>query len=245
MIKSNSRIVIVTGATRGIGAAIAQEYWQQGAQVIITGTHQEEVDKLNQDCIERKRFVQVDFLNPPSLEAFLNYIASLDRLDVLINNAGINIIKHVDKVTTDDFDKVTAINYRAPFLLSQAAAKTMRHQHCGWIVNIGSIWSVITKKGRSPYAATKAGLVGMTRALATDLAADGILVNCVSPGFVLTDLTRKSLTDEEIETLAQQVPLGRFADPIEIARLVAFLGSDQNTYITGQNIVIDGGFTNV
>lgn len=242
---ANNRIVIVTGATRGIGAAIAQEFWQQGAQVIITGSHQDEIDRLNQNDNERKRFVQVDFLNPQSLDAFLNYIANLDRLDVLINNAGINIINQVDKVTRDDFDKITAVNYRAPYLLSQAAAKTMQRQHFGWIINIGSIWSVITKKGRSSYCASKAGLVGMTRALAIDLAAYGILVNCVSPGFVLTDLTRKSLSTDEIETLSKQVPLGRFAEPNEIARLVAFLGSQQNTYIMGQNIIIDGGFTSV
>jgi 3-oxoacyl-[acyl-carrier protein] reductase len=243
--KSGNRIVIVTGATRGIGAAIAQEFWRQGAHVVITGTHQDEVDRLNQDNPERKLYVHVDFMNPSSLEAFRRYIASLERLDVCVNNAGINIIKHVDQVTEDDFDKVTIVNYRTPYLVAQTAAQVMRRQRCGWIVNLGSIWSVITKKGRSQYSAAKAGLAGMTRAIATDLAADGILVNCVSPGFVLTDLTRQSLTPQEIQALAQQVPLGRFADPVEIARLVAFLGSEQNTYLTGQNIVIDGGFTNV
>jgi 3-oxoacyl-[acyl-carrier protein] reductase len=237
--------VVVTGGTRGIGAAIVEELWNQGATVIITGTHQDEIDRLNQQATERKSYVQADFLCPDSLRAFCDYIASLERLDVCVNNAGINIIKHVDQVTSDEFESVMAVNCRAPYMISQAAAQVMRRHNGGHIINIGSIWSVITRKGRSQYSTAKAGLAGMTRALATDVAADGILVNCVSPGFVLTDMTGQSLTPQEMEALARQIPLGRFAEPVEIARLVAFLGSDQNTYITGQNVVVDGGFTNV
>jgi 3-oxoacyl-[acyl-carrier protein] reductase len=242
---SGSRVVLVTGGTRGIGAAIAEEFWKQGAHVIITGTHQAEVEVLNREGCMRKQYVHADFLDPLSLKNLIEYMSRLDRLDVCVNNAGINIIKPVEQVTTDDFDRITTVNYRAPYLLSQAAAKVMRPQCRGWIVNIASIWSLVAKRGRTLYSAAKSGLAGMTRALATDLASDGILVNCVSPGFVLTDLTRQSLSPSEIQELAQQVPLGRFADPAEIARLLVFLGSEQNTYITGQNIVIDGGFTNV
>ena len=242
---SDNRVVVVTGATRGIGAAIAEEFWSQGAAVIITGTHQEKIDRLNRQGNERKSYVQADFLSPESLRTFCDYIASLGRLDVCVNNAGINVVKPADQVSPDDFERVTVVNYRAPYLIAQAAARAMRKRHSGRIINIGSMWSVITKQGRSPYAAAKAGLAGMTRALATDWAADGILVNCVSPGFVLTDLTRRTLTTQERELLVKQVPLGRFAEPAEIARWVAFLGSEQNTYLTGQNIVVDGGFTNV
>ena len=239
------RVVIVTGATRGIGAAIADEFSRQGAHVIRTGTHQDEIDRLNAKATMYTQFVQADFADPASVSRFTAFIEQLRQLDVCVNNAGINIIKPLDEVTAADFDRTTAIDYRAPYMISQAAARVMRRAGRGWIVNIGSIWSVATKKGRSSYAAAKAGLAGMTRGLATDLASSGILVNCVSPGFVMTDLTRASLTDEEIKALATQVPLGRFAEPLEIARLVAFLGSESNTYITGQNIVADGGFTNV
>jgi 3-oxoacyl-[acyl-carrier protein] reductase len=245
VLASDRRVVLVTGGTRGIGAAIADEFWRQGAQVIRTGTHADEIDRLNAAAPERTKFVQANFADPASLARFVTYVEELHRLDVCVNNAGINIIKPLEDVSAADFDLTTAINYRAPYLIAQAAARVMRRAKRGWIVNIASIWSVATKKGRSSYSSAKAGLAGMTRGLATDLASSGILVNCVSPGFVLTDLTRASLTDEEMRALALQVPLGRFADPAEIARLVAFLGGEANSYVTGQNIVADGGFTNV
>jgi 3-oxoacyl-[acyl-carrier protein] reductase len=240
-----TRVVLVTGATRGIGAAIADAFAGEGAQVIRTGTNAAEIIELQTKAPKGTTYAQVDLADQKSTAKFLAWLEALDRLDVCVNNAGINIIKPLDEVSTADFDKVSAIDYRAPFLVAQSAARVMRRAKRGHIVNVASIWSVITKKGRTSYSAAKAGLVGLTRALSVDLAADGILVNCISPGFVMTDLTRRSLSADEIATLAAQVPLGRFAGPDEIARVVTFLASDANTYVTGQNIVVDGGFTNV
>lgn len=240
-----TRIVLVTGATRGIGAAIADAFAAEGAQVIRTGTHADEVAELQKNAPKGTTYVQADFADAKSLDKFLAHVAGLGRLDVCVNNAGINIIKPLDDVTAADFDKVAAIDYRAPFLVAQAAARVMRRAKRGHIVNVASIWSVITKKGRTSYSAAKTGLVGLTRALAVELGGDGILVNCISPGFVMTDLTRRSLNEAEIAALAAQVPMGRFAEPAEIARVVSFLASEGNTYLTGQNIVVDGGFTNV
>lgn len=231
-------VVLVTGATRGIGAAIARQFLDEGADVVTTGARALAVQG-------EARHVQADFSDAQSLRDFCRFVEGLPRLDVCVNNAGINIIKPLDEMTEEDFDRLAAINFRAPYLISQSAARVMRRAKRGWIVNIASIWSVITKQRRTAYSAAKTGLVGMTRAMATELAAEGILVNCVSPGFVLTDLTRKSLTLAEMEELAAQVPLGRMAEPEEIARLVGFLAGPQNTYITGQNIVADGGFSNV
>lgn len=238
-------MILITGATRGIGAAIAAALAGENTELVLTGTHADEIARLNETSPPGRRYIQADFSRPDSLEALLGQIEAIDRLDVCVNNAGINIIKDVDDVAPEDFDRLTAVNYRAPYLVSQAAARVMKRQQRGWMVNIGSIWSVITKPGRSLYCASKAGLAGMTRAIATDLAPHGVLVNCVSPGFVMTDLTRQSLSDEELQQLAGQVPLGRLAEPAEIARVVAFLCSPGNTYLTGQNIVVDGGFCHV
>jgi 3-oxoacyl-[acyl-carrier protein] reductase len=136
-----------------------------------------------------------------------------------------------------------AINLRAPLLLSQAVAAGMRERGWGRIVNVASIWSVITKPGRAMYTAAKAGLAGLTRTLAVELAPSGVLVNTVSPGFTRTELTAATLSPQDAASLAGQVPAGRFAEPAEIAQVVLFLASPANTYLTGQNIVVDGGFT--
>ena len=121
----------------------------------------------------------------------------------------------------------------------------MKKNNFGRIVNIASIWSKITKSGRTVYSMSKSALVGMTRTLAVESAAHNVLVNCVSPGFTMTELTRSTLSDEEIQQLSNQVPMKRFANPGEISKVVMFLCSDMNSYITGENIVVDGGYTNV
>ena len=239
------RTVLVTGATRGIGAAVVERFRNEGARIIGTGTSASDVARLNDSAPVDTTYVQVDFCDQVSLDDFLAYVTSLDRLDVCINNAGINIIKPYLDVTIDDFDRVAAVDFRAPYLIAQSAARVMSRQRRGWIVNVGSVWSIVTKRGRTPYCSAKSGLAGMTRAMATDLASAGILVNCISPGFVRTEMTSRSLSEEEMRLLAAAVPLGRFAVADEIAEVIAFLASEHNTYLTGQNVVVDGGFTNV
>ncbi len=238
-------IVLITGGTRGIGAAVADEFEADGASLILTGTSAEQVAALNESSTPNRRYVVADFADASSVQSLVEEISGLERLDVCVNNAGINIVKPFEDVVPEELDRLTAINYRAPYLVAQAAAAVMKKNQGGWIVNIASIWSTITKAKRSLYCASKAGLAGMTRAMATDLAKDNILVNAVSPGFTLTDMSRETLSSEERDALADQVPLGRLAQSAEIAKLVCFLCSPSNTYITGQNITIDGGFTHV
>lgn len=238
-------VAVITGGIRGIGLAIAAKFSAGGYRLVLTGkTPESELPDLPFPA-GAFRYLAADLSDPAETEALAARIGELPRIDACVNNAGINIIKPIEEASAAEYDAVQNVNLRAPYLITQAAAKTMKAAGGGKIVNIGSIWSVITKKGRTLYCTAKSGITGMTRSAATDLAADNIQVNCVSPGFVLTDLTRRSLSPDEMRDLAAQVPMRRMADPAEIAEVVYFLASPANSYMTGQNIVVDGGFCHV
>ena len=230
------RKVLVTGGTRGIGRAIADQFKEEGCEVIITGTGE------NPENIEGFEYIQVDFSDKESTRNFFNELQNLD-FDVLINNAGINNIKIIPDVNHRDYNELFDVNLKAPYFLCRTAALSMKKRGGGHIINISSIMSVTSRERRSLYSTTKAGLTGMARAPAIELGPYNILVNCVSPGFTLTDLTRESLSQEEMDNFASRIPLGRLAEVEEMANIVCFMCSKKNTYITGQNIVVDGGFT--
>jgi 3-oxoacyl-[acyl-carrier protein] reductase len=244
----SGKVVVVTGGTRGIGAALVDIFHSAGARLVVTGTSQAGLLELEAahaaKGIHDIRYLQADFLDPVSFAGFLDTLAGLPMVDVCVNNAGINRNNMVEDITAADVDRIIQVNLKAPMLICQALARVMeRSVSGGRIVNISSIWGLIAKRGRGAYGAAKAGIAGFTRHIAVDLAPHSILVNSVSPGFTRTDLTESMLTATEIEELAAQVPLHRIADPAEIARVVLFLASDLNTFITGQNIVVDGGFS--
>ena len=240
----SNKTVIVTGSTRGIGAAIVELFQQCNAQVIGTGTNTKELERLNQESKEKTpEYIHLDFTSNESVQRFLGFIDKQDRVDILINNAGVNKIESIDKIEQDDWDWINHVNLRGPFQLTKAVSELMKKQGQGKIVNIASIFGVVSKSKRAAYSTTKWGLVGLTKATALDLASHNILVNAVSPGFVDTDLTRQILGEKEIEKLLNTIPQKRLAVAKEIAKTVIFLASDHNTYITGQNIIVDGGFT--
>jgi len=240
----SNKTVIVTGGTRGIGAAIVELFQQCNAQVIGTGTNTKELERLNQESKEKKTdYIHLDFTSNESIQKFLGHINKRDRIDVLINNAGVNKIDSIKDIAEDDWDWINNVNLRGPFLLTRAVSNIMQNQGYGRMVNIASIFGIVSKAKRAAYSTTKWGLVGFTKAVALDLAPHNILVNAVSPGFVDTELTRKILGNKEIEELIDTIPQKRLADAGEIAKTVVFLTSHHNTYITGQNIIIDGGFT--
>ena len=240
----SNKTVIVTGGTRGIGAAIVELFQQCNADIIATGTDTKEIDRLNRERSGGKlKYMHLDFNSNDSVQSFLDFINKRERIDVLINNAGVNKIATIDKIDEDEWDWINKVNLRGPFLLTKAVSKIMKKQDYGRILNIASILGVVSKVKRAAYSTTKWGLIGFTKAVALDLAPHNILVNAVSPGFVDTELTRKILRNKEIEELIDTIPQKRLADAGEIAKTVVFLTSHHNTYITGQNIIVDGGFT--
>lgn len=237
------KTVLITGGTRGIGKAIADYLYESGATLLLTGTRQEQVDRLNAEGDPRRTYLQVDFSDVQSLERFTTRLKEYERIDVCVNNAGINIVQDFCEVPQEDYDKVYQINVAAPYKILKAVVPTMKRNGYGRVVNIASIWSVINRPGRSSYAVSKNAVVGLTKSLAVELAKDNVLVNAVSPGFTLTELTATTNTPEQIAELSAKVPANRMAQPKEIATVVAFLCSSLNSYLTGQNIVVDGGYT--
>ena len=234
----NDKTALVTGATRGIGRAIATRLLANGATVIATGRDPEGSGP------EGSSYMAVDFADPAAAAAFAEDIGGLG-LDILVNNAGINKIAPFAEIAPADFELIQRVNVTTPFLLCRAVVPSMIGKGWGRIVNISSIWGTIAKAQRGSYATSKFAIDGMTAALAAEVAADGILANCVAPGFIDTELTRDTLGAAGIAELTAQVPIGRLGKPEEIANFVAWLAGPENTYISGQNIVIDGGFSRV
>jgi 3-oxoacyl-[acyl-carrier protein] reductase len=240
----SNKTVVITGGTRGIGAAIVELFQQLNARIIVTGTNIKKLQKLNKkSSSNRINYVHLDFALNESVKSFLNYLKELDKVDILINNAGVNKIDPINKIKDNDWDYINNINLKGPFLLTRAIADRMKKQGFGRLINIASVFGVVSKEKRAAYSTTKWGLIGFTKAVSLDLAPYNILVNAVSPGFVNTELTRKVLGTKGIKNIIKSIPQQRLAEVEEIAKLVIFLASDFNTYITGQNIIVDGGFT--
>lgn len=231
-----ARRALVTGGTRGIGEATAIVLRDAGFDVVITGTR--DGGAAPAGC----KYVAVDLAKPANAEAFAGEMAA-EGFSVLVNNAGMNKVGRVEDYALADLENVLNVNLVAPYLLCRALVPGMREAKFGRIVNITSIFGLVSKAGRSAYSSSKFGLLGLTRALALEVAADNVLVNCVAPGFVDTDMTRRVLGDAGIAEMVRQVPMGRLAKPEEIARFIAFLCGDDNSFMTGQTVVIDGGFT--
>lgn len=231
-------LAVVTGATRGIGYAIAERLLTDGLDVITTGTTKNGTHPAG------SIYQQVDFLDDHSTDAFISFLKK-QPIDILVNNAGINKINKFTEIKTEDFDQILKVNLKTPFLLCQAVLPYMQANKWGRIINITSIFGKITKKYRASYSSSKFGLDGMTAALAAEVAEFGILANCVGPGFIDTDLTRMILKQDEIGALQNEVPIKRLGKENEIASFVSWLVSQENTYLTGQNLIIDGGFSRV
>jgi len=236
-------MALVTGGTRGIGAEIVRQLLEAGARVIFTGRHGTgSVESLRQELQSGAIYESIDFEDPDSTEAFARRMTE-HPIDILINNAGVNTISPTEQVRLSDWDRIQQVNVRAPFVLCRALVPCMAKRGWGRVVNIASIFAEITRKERIAYSASKSALVGLTRTLALDYAGQGVLANALGPGFIDTDLTKTMLTEPQRRELCAQVPLGRLGHPREIARIVLFLASETNSFMTGQHILADGGFS--
>lgn len=231
--------MFITGASRGIGRAVALAFRDEGARVI--GTRTSSGDNRDDCCHE---WVVTDFSDLEQIKACAKVVRG-EEPDILVNNAGINKIASFPKITLEDFQSIQQVNVLAPFLLCQAAIPGMARRKWGRIINMSSIWGKISKAQRASYSASKFAIDGLTLALSAEYSATGILANCIAPGFIDTTLTRQVLGEDGMRTLAEAVPMRRLGNVDEIARLVLWLASDENTYLTGQNIAIDGGFSRV
>lgn len=215
---------LITGASRGIGKVTAQKFINEGYEVYAPTRS------------------ELDLADNISIEKYIEKYKDV-KFDVIVNNAGINDINLIENITDNEIENMFQVNLLGPIKLLRGFVNGMKQKNYGRIINIGSIWAVVSKEGRSIYSATKNGIHGITNSLAIELAPYNILVNTVCPGFTLTELTKKNNSEQEIATISKQIPMERMAEPKEIAEVVYFLGSDFNTYITGQKIVVDGGYS--
>jgi 3-oxoacyl-[acyl-carrier protein] reductase len=235
------RVALVTGSTRGIGRAIAESLAGAGARVAVVGR---DADRARQTAASISSEARGYGCDVGEVAAVTSLIGSVEKdfgaLDILVNNAGLNRDNLLMRLKDDDWDTVLNANLRGAFVAMRAATRGMMKRRWGRIINIASVVGVVGNKGQSNYAASKAGLIGLTKSVAKELASRNILVNAVAPGFIETDMTA-ALTPEAREALAKQIPLARLGAPGDIASAVAFLASEHASYITGQVLVVDGG----
>ena len=241
-----NKTAIITGGAQGFGLDIAKRFLKSGTKVIIWDIDEDELQKATKEIKNPNlSYNIVDVSNFKNVKETIDGIIKFSNIDILINNAGINKIGEFDKIDATDFDNIQKVNLKTPFLLCQAVIPYMKKNNWGRIVNITSIWGSVTKEYRASYSSSKFALDGMTVALAAEVASMGILANSVAPGFIDTDLTRKVLGDKGIQEIKNIIPIKRLGKPNEVASFISFLVSEENTYISGQNIMIDGGFSRV
>ncbi|MBO0989802.1 D-threitol dehydrogenase [Delftia sp. SD018] len=242
----DGRTALVTGGAGGIGLAIARQLAEGGARVVLVDLERQALDVAAASLAEPRHHLAlaVDVTRPEGVEqAVATVLEATGRIDILVNSAGVALLEPAGEISEAAWERTLAVNLTAPLLLAQAVAPAMRRQRHGRIINLASQSSVVALRRHAAYCASKAGLVGLTRVLALEWASDGITVNAISPTVVDTPLGRKAWAGQVGEAMQALIPTGRFAQPEEVARLAVFLAGTHAGMLTGENIVIDGGYS--
>ncbi len=241
MFDLSGKAALVTGASGGIGGAIARALHAQGATVTLAGTRMEALEQLKVTLGNRAHAITARMDDPADIERLAKEAeAAMGKIDILVNNAGITRDNISMRMKDEEWEKVLQVNLTGTFKLTRAVMRGMMKRRLGRVINITSIVGVTGNPGQANYAAAKAGLIGMSKSLAQELASRGITVNCVAPGFIATPMT-DVLNDEQKKTILGRVPAGRLGTPDEIAAGVVYLSSDEAAYVTGQTLHINGG----
>jgi 3-oxoacyl-[acyl-carrier protein] reductase len=232
---------LITGASGGIGGAIARTLHANGATVGLSGTRREALESLAGELGERARIFQTDLSRPEEVEALVPAVEEVfGEVDILVNNAGLTRDNLFVRMSDEDWDRVIAVNLTAGFKLIRAALRAMMRRKYGRIISITSVVAVTGNPGQANYIASKAGLTGLTKSLAQEVASRGITVNCVAPGFIATAMT-DALNEKQKAAILERVPARRLGAPSDIAAAVLYLASDEANYVTGQTVHVNGG----
>lgn len=237
MIDFTGKTALITGASGGIGSSIVKQMHKLGAHVYISGSNIEKLEKLGSELGDNYTIKQCDLSNPDSCN---NLIEDIEKLDILVCNAGITKDNLSIKMSNDDFNSVIDVNLKANFILNKSAIKKMMRARFGRIINISSVVGVSGNPGQSNYCASKAGLIGMTKSLALEVASRGVTINAVAPGFIVSNMT-DNLTEAQKNAIIQKIPMKILGKGDDIANSVTFLASELSSYITGQTIHVNGG----
>lgn len=247
MFDLTGKTALVTGATGGIGGAIARAYHGAGATVAVSGRRKEKLDELAADLGDRVHVLPCDLGSREEVGQLIDSaVSAMGRLDIIVNNAGLTRDNLFMVMKDDEWDDVIAVNLTATFMLMRAAARHMMRNRSGYgrIINISSVSGVFGNPGQGNYAASKAGMIGMTKSLAREVASRGITANCIAPGFIKTEMT-SALNEKQTAEISKMIPAQRFGEADDIAAGALYLASDAGGYVTGQTLHINGGMAMV
>jgi NAD(P)-dependent dehydrogenase (short-subunit alcohol dehydrogenase family) len=241
------KVALITGGSKGLGKAMARALAEAGADVIISSRHEVELQEALKEILKgtarKGHYVVADMSRREEVNRLAQVsLERMGRVDILINNAGTNTPQPLEQIRDEDWDRVMETNLHSCMALTRALTPPMKQRRWGRVIHIASIMAYVSKEGRTVYSATKAALLGMTRAGALELGPFGITVNSIAPGFFMTDLPNRLLSTEEKEAFCRATALGRWGEPAELAGPILLLASDAGSYITGSTLLVDGGY---